>query len=164
MESSIVLKPRKRQRVIDLVQQSGVDVSDWANYANGHENPGANPKYCYEWAFVEPGVTVVLNLWYDNLREENGTVENIDQLFAAAKATGMPVFISPHYYFEHDHRWQFEGTTLTQLPFVVAGDPWPIYSSKEIQADEAGDWEVSILGEDGTVLASESFRVGVEAP
>jgi hypothetical protein len=62
------------------------------------------------------------------------------------------------------HRWQFEGTTLTQLPFVVAGDPWPIYSSKDIPADQAGDWEVSILGEDGTVLASESFRVGVEAP
>lgn len=62
------------------------------------------------------------------------------------------------------HRWQFEGTTLTQLPFVVAGDPWPVYSSKDILADQAGDWEVSILAEDGTVLASESFRVGVEAP
>ena len=62
------------------------------------------------------------------------------------------------------HRWQFEGTTLTQLPFVVAGDPWPVYSSKDIPADQAGDWEVSIVGEDGTVLASESFQVSVEAP
>lgn len=33
--------------------------------------------------------------------EANGAVENIDTLFATAKATGMPVFISPHYYFPH---------------------------------------------------------------
>ena len=62
------------------------------------------------------------------------------------------------------HRWQFQGTTLTQLPFVVAGDPWPVYSSKDIPAEQAGDWEVSIVGEDGTVLASLSFQVSVEAP
>ncbi len=41
--------------------------------------------------------------------EANGTVENIDRLFAAAKKAGMPVFISPHYYFPHDHGWKFEG-------------------------------------------------------
>ena len=41
--------------------------------------------------------------------EANGTVENIDRLFAAAKATGMPVFVSPHYYYPHDHGWKFEG-------------------------------------------------------
>jgi nicotinamidase-related amidase len=40
---------------------------------------------------------------------ENGTVQNIDDLFKAAKATGMPVFISPHYYFPHDHSWKFGG-------------------------------------------------------
>lgn len=58
------LKPTKPQRVIDLVRHAGVDVNDWANYKRGQENPGANPKYCYEWAFVEPGVRVVLNIWY----------------------------------------------------------------------------------------------------
>ena len=41
--------------------------------------------------------------------KENGTVENIDALFAAAKAVDMPVFISPHYYYPHDHRWKTEG-------------------------------------------------------
>lgn len=41
--------------------------------------------------------------------EANGTVEHIDQLFAAAKSTDMPVFISPHYYYPHDHEWHFEG-------------------------------------------------------
>lgn len=46
---------------------------------------------------------------------QNGTVENIGALFDVADATGMPVFVSPHYYFEHDHRWQFEGTLETLM-------------------------------------------------
>jgi nicotinamidase-related amidase len=41
---------------------------------------------------------------------ENNTVENIEQLFRAAKEAGLPVFISPHYYYPSDHGWQFEGT------------------------------------------------------
>lgn len=40
---------------------------------------------------------------------ENRTVENIASLFEAAKETGIPVFVSPHYYYPHDHRWRFEG-------------------------------------------------------
>lgn len=41
---------------------------------------------------------------------EQGTVDNIERLFAAAKAADMPVFVSPHYYYPHDHKWKFEGT------------------------------------------------------
>lgn len=40
---------------------------------------------------------------------ENNTVENIEALLKTAKAQGIPVFISPHYYFPTDHGWQFEG-------------------------------------------------------
>jgi nicotinamidase-related amidase len=40
---------------------------------------------------------------------ENNTVANIESLFKAAKAKGMPVFVSPHYYYPTDHGWQFEG-------------------------------------------------------
>jgi len=39
----------------------------------------------------------------------NHTVENIETLLKSAKANGIPVFISPHYYYPHDHGWQFEG-------------------------------------------------------
>lgn len=42
--------------------------------------------------------------------EANGTVEHIEELFATASETGMPVFVSPHYYYPHDHGWKFEGT------------------------------------------------------
>lgn len=40
---------------------------------------------------------------------ENKTVENIETLFQLAKARGIPVFVSPHYYYPADHGWRFEG-------------------------------------------------------
>ena len=40
---------------------------------------------------------------------ENNTVENIETLLKTAKAQGIQVFISPHYYYPTDHGWQFEG-------------------------------------------------------
>ncbi|TXN38449.1 cysteine hydrolase [Flagellimonas hymeniacidonis] len=40
---------------------------------------------------------------------KNNTVENLETLFKLAKANGIQVFISPHYYFKHDHGWKFEG-------------------------------------------------------
>jgi nicotinamidase-related amidase len=39
----------------------------------------------------------------------NNTVENIESLLTVAKQEGMPVFISPHYYYPTDHGWKFEG-------------------------------------------------------
>ena len=66
---------------------------------------------------IAPGRTalVVTDPQIDFLSEgesvtEQGTVDNIERLFVAAKSAGMPVFISPHYYYPHDHKWQFEGT------------------------------------------------------
>jgi nicotinamidase-related amidase len=40
---------------------------------------------------------------------DNNTVENIGQLFASSKENDVPLFISPHYYYPQDHKWQFEG-------------------------------------------------------
>ena len=40
---------------------------------------------------------------------ENNTVENIEKLFKAAKADGILVFVSPHYYYPTDHDWKFGG-------------------------------------------------------
>ena len=46
---------------------------------------------------------------------ENNTVENIEILLKAAKEVGMPVFISPHYYYPTDHGWCFEGALETAM-------------------------------------------------
>lgn len=46
---------------------------------------------------------------------KNHTVENLETLFKLAKANGIKVFISPHYYYEHDHHWKFEGALETMM-------------------------------------------------
>ncbi len=40
---------------------------------------------------------------------KNNTVDNLETLFKLAEANDIKVFISPHYYYEHDHHWKFEG-------------------------------------------------------
>jgi nicotinamidase-related amidase len=40
---------------------------------------------------------------------ENRTVENMLQIFKAAKAAKFSVFISPHYFFPTDRAWKFNG-------------------------------------------------------
>jgi nicotinamidase-related amidase len=71
--------------------------------------------------------------------QENHTVENIESLFKAAKNAGVPVFVSPHYYYPHDHQWKFGGAlevlmhhigmfdrkgALTQEGFAGSGADW----------------------------------------
>jgi nicotinamidase-related amidase len=55
---------------------------------------------------LEKGVTK--DLVGESVRE-NHTIEHLEQLFKAAKANNVPVFISPHYYYPTDHQWQFGG-------------------------------------------------------
>ena len=40
---------------------------------------------------------------------KNGTVDNLETMFKLAKKYGIPVFISPHYYYPTDKGWKFEG-------------------------------------------------------
>ena len=49
---------------------------------------------------------------------------------SAAKRTDMPVFISPHYYFPHDHKWKFEGTLEKVMHSIGMFDrPGPLDTS-----------------------------------
>src|SRR5215831_8545599 len=55
---------------------------------------------------------------YELLKESlarNNTVENIERLLRAAKTVGMKVFVSPHYYYPHDHKWVAPATPLEDL-------------------------------------------------
>jgi biuret amidohydrolase len=40
---------------------------------------------------------------------EHNVVQHLEDLFKAAKSADLPVFISPHHYYPHDHTWKFEG-------------------------------------------------------
>jgi len=68
------LVPRDQHLIIDLARDAGVDVSDWSNFKGGKRKAASNPKYCYEWSFVEPNKVVVLNLWYASMEERDGKI------------------------------------------------------------------------------------------
>ena len=70
---------------------------------------------------------------------ENGTVEHIEQLFAAAQQLGVPVFVSPHYYYPHDHAWQFEGA-LEGLMHSIGMFDRPDALELEGFAGSGADW------------------------
>jgi nicotinamidase-related amidase len=73
-----------------------VDPSTTALLVTDPQNDFLSPEGV-TWGIVGKSVT------------ENKTVEHIDALFAAAKAKGFEVFISPHYYFPTDQGWKFTG-------------------------------------------------------
>ena len=46
---------------------------------------------------------------------ENDTVAHIEELLQGAKGAGIPVFVSPHYYYPTDGGWQFGGTVENMM-------------------------------------------------
>ena len=73
-----------------------IDKSNTALVITDPQNDFLSPKGV-AWGVVGESVTA------------NNTVANIESLLKAAKAGGYEVFISPHYYYPHDHGWKFEG-------------------------------------------------------
>lgn len=81
---------------------------------------------------------------------ENHTVENIEALFKVAKEKNIMVFVSPHYYYKHDHDWKIEGAleklmhninmferkgSLTTEGFSGSGADWLDRYKKYIDGD-----------------------------
>ena len=73
-----------------------IDPSNTALVVTDPQNDFLSPEGV-TWGVVGKSVT------------ENKTVENLEALFKAAKEKGIPVFVSPHYYYPTDHGWKFEG-------------------------------------------------------
>lgn len=92
--------------------------------------------------------------------EANGTVENIDALFATAKATGMPVFVSPHYYFPHDHLWHFEGVLEALMHDIGMFDRSSALSIDGFEGSDA-DWlaQYKPYIEDGKTVITSPHKV-----
>ena len=70
---------------------------------------------------------------------ENRTVENIEKLFAVGRDLDVPVFISPHYYYPHDHKWQFEGSLETLMHQISMFDRKDALSIQGFEGSGA-DW------------------------
>jgi nicotinamidase-related amidase len=95
----------------------------------------------------------------------NRTVENIDALFAAAKAVDMPVFISPHYYYPHDHGWKMEGTLETLMHSIGMFDRKDPLSLEGFEGSGA-DWLAQYkkyIGDGRTVVTNPHKVYGPES-
>jgi 5-methylcytosine-specific restriction enzyme A len=66
------LRPTKKLLVIDLLREAGADVSKWKNYKG--KSPAANPKYCYNWSFEQPGEFIAAYLWFPSLKAHGKNV------------------------------------------------------------------------------------------
>ena len=71
--------------------------------------------------------------------EANNTVANLEALFKAAKTNGYEVFISPHYYYPHDHGWKFEGALEALMHKIGMFDRPSALSTKGFEGSGA-DW------------------------
>jgi nicotinamidase-related amidase len=125
--------------------------------------------------------------------EENRTVANIEALLKAAKEYGIPVFVSPHYYYSTDYGWKFEGAlevlmhdikmfdrkgALTLEGFENSGADWlaqykpyiedgktVVTSPHKIYGPEANDLVLQLRkrGIDKVILAGMSANLCVES-
>ena len=95
---------------------------------------------------------------------ENNTVENQEMLFKTAKARGIPVFISPHYYYPTDHGWKFEGALEKVMHDVGMFDRKGALNTKDFEGSGA-DWLERLkpfIEADDTVIASPHKVYGPE--
>ena len=91
---------------------------------------------------------------------ENNTVENIERLFKTAKDSGIPVFISPHYYYPHDHGWQMGGALEALMHEIGMFDRKSPLSLEGFEGSGA-DWlaQYKPYIEDGQTIVASPHKV-----
>lgn len=96
--------------------------------------------------------------------EANHTVENLEQLLTAANDAKVPVFVSPHYYFPHDHGWGFAGGVETMMHGIKMFDRSGALTLDGFEGSGA-DWLdrlAPFIERDGTVVTSPHKVYGPE--
>jgi nicotinamidase-related amidase len=91
---------------------------------------------------------------------EHNTVSNLGRLFSASKKAGIPIVISPHYYYPHDHKWDFNapGEALMHNQHMY-DRPDPL--SLEGFANSGADWlpEYRDLIQDGETIVCSPHKI-----
>jgi nicotinamidase-related amidase len=97
--------------------------------------------------------------------EENHTVAHLAQLLTAAHAAGVPVFVSPHYYYPHDHAWNFGGALEKMMHAVGMFDREGALTTDGLSGSGA-DWHEPLrhlIEHDNVVVASPHKVYGPES-
>ncbi len=71
--------------------------------------------------------------------KENNTIENIETIFKLGEKYDIPVFVSPHYYYPHDHTWKFEGALEVLMHNIKMFDRKGPLNTQGLQGSGA-DW------------------------
>ena len=58
------------------------------------------------------------------------------------------------------HRWEQNGEVQANVTFDVGGNRWRIWSSKNLQPELTGEWQVMVVDEANNVLSQNSFNYG----
>jgi hypothetical protein len=56
------------------------------------------------------------------------------------------------------HRWEYQGKAVSNVPFVVKGNRWRVFSRKVFPTDSYGEWSVTVVDDNGWPLYVELFR------
>jgi 5-methylcytosine-specific restriction protein A len=81
--------PLGKRNVYDILQDLDFDVRDWANYKAGKGPPAANPRYCYEWSFLQHFKGLAVCMWHAELSEDGAKV------FYKNNVRGRPEAMNP---------------------------------------------------------------------
>lgn len=88
--------------------------------------------------------------------QENGTIPNIERLLESATTAGVPVFVSPHYYYPYDDAWQFGGTLeqkMHEIGMFARRGPLDLDGFEGSGADWLDQYKPYLQGDD-TVVTS----------
>jgi nicotinamidase-related amidase len=88
--------------------------------------------------------------------KQHNTVDNLGRLFAAAKASGITVAISPHYYYPTDKGWKFEGALeklMHKIGMFNRRSPYSMEGFENSGADFMPQYKQYIL-DNKTIIAS----------
>jgi nicotinamidase-related amidase len=88
--------------------------------------------------------------------KENDTVEHLRQLLSAAHDAGIPVFISPHYYYPQDKKWNFGGALEKMMHAVGMFDREGALTTNGFSGSGA-DWHEplkSLIDRDDVIVTS----------
>ncbi len=124
-----------------------LDLGNTAIVITDPQNDFLSPKGV-TWGVVGKSVTA------------NGTVANLQTLMKAAKSSGLPLFVSPHYYYPTDKHWHFEGALETLMHKIGMFDRKSALNLEGFEGSGA-DWlaQYKPLIEDGKTVVTSPHKV-----